>query len=82
MSNKKTSKQLLDAVRIGSTIKIAIFDLLCHKRTDIQLKGKERKLVYTAKKTQLQDYLSISSIIISTTSSNKNKQTSSQLNPN
>lgn len=50
--------------------------------TDIQLKGQERKLVYTAKKTELQDYLSISSIIISTTSSNKNKQTSSQLNPN
>ena len=50
--------------------------------TDIQLKGQERKLVYTSKKTELQGCLSISSIVISKTSSKANKQTSSQLNPN
>ena len=34
------------------------------KETDIHLKGQERKLVYTAKKTKLQDYLSIGSILL------------------
>ena len=34
------------------------------KETDIHLKGQERKLVCTAKKTKLQDCLSIGSILL------------------
>ena len=44
------------------TILYLVYFLL--KETDIHLKGQERKLVYTAKKTKLQDCLSIGSILL------------------